>query len=227
MRNLLCKSVAFRLWCLFRHYGLKAAASKVLTFARKRIYVDETHVWYELTLGPNRPRVDRLPNLSLTRVGVRDLLLLEQLPTNVDVCEARRRIEAGHDLWLSLKGRQPIFACWVFHGSLPVIASRHGHIALPSEIVAFEDSVASPAYRGRGIGLVVWPKIADRLEQSPARTIITKVEEPNVTARRAFEKAGFREVMAVHFRRKGPWRGLTMRTGDGVTASWLAEQLAR
>lgn len=227
MRKILPKTMVSRLWCIFRRYGLMAAISRVLTFARKWIYLDETHVWYELTLGPDRPRVDRLPNLSLTRVGVRDLLLLEQLPTNVDVCEARQRLEAGHDLWLALKGRQPAFACWVYHGSLPVIASRLGHIALPSEIVAFEDSVASPAYRGRGIGLVVWPKIADSLEQSTARTIITKVEEGSVAARRAFEKVGFREFMTVHFQRKGPWRGLTMRTGDGAIASWLAKELAR
>jgi len=220
-----------RTWFYFRHYGLKATIRKVgrnlIPLIVKTIYLDETHVWYELPLGTDRPRVNRLPDLSLTRVGMRDLVLFDQLPTNVSTYEARQRIAAGHDLWLALKGRQPVFACWVFHGSLPVIASRHGHIALPSEIVAFEDSVASPAYRGRGIGLAVWPKIADSLEESTATTIITKVEEDNATARRAFEKSGFREVATVHFRRKGLWRELTMRTGNGVTARWLAEQLAR
>jgi GNAT superfamily N-acetyltransferase len=217
-----------RTWAYLFHYGLKATIHKAIqNLIAELIYVDETHVWYELPLRTDRPRVDKLLNLSLIRTGVRDLPLLHQLATDVSVYEARHRIEAGHDLWVALKGQKPVFACWVFRGSLPVLASRNGHITLPPETVAFEDSVASPAYRNRGIGLVVWPKIADRLEQSTAKTIITRVGEDNATARRAFEKSGFREVATVHFRRRGPWRELTMRVGNSATAGWLAEQIAR
>jgi hypothetical protein len=210
----------------YHRYGLKATISKVLTSARKRIYLDETHVWYKLSLDTDRARVRRLPGLSLIQASVRDLPLLESLPS-IDPYKARRRLEAGHDLWLVLKGQQPVFACWVFHGSVPVIAARQGHIALPPEIVVFEDSISSLAYRGRGIGLAAWPKIADRLSQTATTTILTKVEEDNMAARRAFSKSGFREISTTRFQRRGPWKSLTMRVENCATASWLAEQLTR
>jgi hypothetical protein len=226
MRGIFPSNVLLRRWYNFRRNGLKASIGEILTFAQKRIYLDETHVWYKLSLRTDRAHVGRLPGLSLIQASVRDLPLLEQLPS-IDPYEARQRMEAGHDLWLVLKGQQPVFACWVFHGSVPVIAARQGHIALPPEIVVFEDSVSSLAYRGRGISLAVWPKIADRLEQTAATTIITKVEEENVTPPRAFLKSGFHEVATVHFRRRGPCRSLTVQAGDSATASWLSEQLAR
>lgn len=224
MGKVLSSNVILRLRYSFRRYGLKATISKILTFARKRIYLDETHVWYKLSLGTDRARVGRLPGLSLIQASVRDLPLLDQLPS-IDPYEARRRMEAGHDLWLVLKGQQPVFACWVFHGSVPVIAARQGHIALSPEIVVFEDSVSSLAYRGRGIGLAAWPKIADRLRQTAATTILTKVEEDNMAARRAFSKSGFREISTIRFQRIGPWKRLTTQVENCATASWLAEQL--
>jgi hypothetical protein len=106
------------------------------------------------------------------------------------------------------------------------MAARQGYITLPPEFVAFEDSVASLAYQGRAIGVAVWPMIADRLEQSPAKTILTKVEKDNVTARRAFSKSGFHEIATVHLRRIGPCSRLTILAGNGATATWLAKQLA-
>jgi hypothetical protein len=224
VRKVLPSNVVLRLWYSFRRYGLKATISTILTFARQSIYLNETHVWYELSLGTDRPRVGRLPGLSLIQASVRDLPLLDQLPS-IDPYEARRRMEAGHDLYLVLKGQQPVFACWVFHGSVPVIAAQQGHIALPPEIVVFEDSVSSLAYRSRGIGIAAWPKIADRLEQTAATTILTKVEENNMAARRAFLKSGFREIATIRFQRIGSWKRLAMQVENGATASWLAEQL--
>jgi GNAT superfamily N-acetyltransferase len=224
MRKVHSSNVVLRLWSSFRRYGLKGTISKILTVARKRIYLDETHVWYKLSLATDRAHVARLPGLSLIQASVRDLPLLDQLPS-IDPYEGRRRMEAGHDLWLVMKGQQPVFACWVFHGSVPVIAARQGHIALPPEIVVFEDSVSSLAYRGRGIGIAAWPKIADRLRQTAATTVLTKVEEDNMAARRAFLKSGFREISTMHFQRRGPWKGLTIQVENGATASWLAEQL--
>jgi hypothetical protein len=225
MTNILSSNLVIKLWHNFRRYGLKATIGKSLTFARRKVYLDDTRVWYELPLGTDRPRVSRLSGLSLIQASVRDLPLLDKLPT-IDQYEATRRMEAGHDLWLALKGRQPVFACWVFHGSVVVIAARQGHIALPPEFVAFEDSVASLAYQGRAIGVAVWPMIADCLEQSPAKTILTKVEKDNVMARRAFSKSGFHEIATVHLRRIGPCSRLTILAGNGATATWLAEQLA-
>src|SRR5215212_7085995 len=224
MRKVHPSNVVLRLWYSIRRYGLKTTISKILAFARKKIYLDETHVWYELSLGTERAGVGRLPGLSLIQASVRDLPLLEQLPS-IDPYEARRRMDAGHDLWFVLKDQRAVFACWVFNGSVPVIAARQGHITLPPEIVVFEDSVSSLAYRGRGIGLAAWPKIADRLRQTAATTVLTKVEEGNMAARRAFLKSGFREISTVRFQRKGLWKRLTMQAENSATASWLAEQL--
>src|SRR3954469_12959713 len=107
MRKVHPSNVVLRLWYRFRRYGLKTTISKILAFARKRIYLDETHVWYELFLGTERAGVGRLPGLSLIHASVRDLPLLEQLPS-IDPYEARRRMDAGHDLWFVLKDQRAV-----------------------------------------------------------------------------------------------------------------------
>jgi hypothetical protein len=226
MRSIVPSNVVSRVRYNLRRYGAKVTMSKVATLARQSIYVDESHVWYELPLGPDRPRGGRLPGLSLIQASVRDVPLLDQLPT-ISPSEAKQRMEAGRELWLVLKGQQPVFACWVYRGSVEVVAARRGQITLPPETVLFEDSVSSLAYRGRGIALAAWPKIADHLEQTGITTIITKVEESLVEAQRAFVKSGFREIATTHLQRIGPCKRSTIRVGDGATASWLAEQLTR
>jgi RimJ/RimL family protein N-acetyltransferase len=65
---------------------------------------------------------------------------------------------------------------------------------LPPDVVALEDSLASPAFRGRGVAPSAWAMIADTYGERGKRWMITKVAVENTASRRAVEKAGFREV---------------------------------
>lgn len=167
-----------------------------------------------------------MSGLELIRAGEKDLPLLNELPTMSEHA-ARRRMEAGNDLWLVLKGSQPVFACWIFHRSVPVTATRGGFLALPPDTVCMEDSVTSPAYLGRAIAFGAWSKIADSLEQTGTRSIITKTEEDLMAARRAFVRCGFREIASMRFRRVAPKERLVVRAGSSPTADWIAQQLMR
>lgn len=220
--NRLVRRTRYRL----RRHGLKGMVGAAIHLARLRVHLDEAHVWYELPLEAERPRM-RLPSaLSLVRAGADELPLIDDLPT-VSFYEARRRMDAGHDLWLVLKDQRPVFACWVFHGSVTTPVVKKGWIPLPDEIVCFEDSISAPIYRGRGIPLAAWPAIADHLERTPAQRIITKTEKDDATARRAFEKAGFREIATVWFRLSGFRQRAVVVPGSGATADWLVDQLTR
>lgn len=224
MSNFIQSNPLLRIRNQLRRHGLRAIIDKVAQRARKKVYLDETHVWYELPLVSERPRVKLLAGLELVRGGPSELPLLAELPT-VGQLEARQRMKSNADLWLVLRGRQPAFACWVFHGSVALPAAPNGRLMLPPEIAFFEDSVTSSAFRGRGIPLAAWPRIADHLEQTAVRSVVTKVEEDNGVARRAFEKAGFREFATTRFRRVGLRRYTTVRAGTGATVDWLAGQL--
>jgi len=134
-------------------------------------------------------------------------------------------MEGGADLWLVLDDRRPAFACWIFHGSMPVLAAPNGQLALPPEIVCLEDSVTSASYRGRRVAPAAWSQIANRLEQNAVRSIITKIEESNTASRRAIVKSGFHEIATMHFRRVGLQQHTTVQAGTGAAADLLAEQL--
>jgi RimJ/RimL family protein N-acetyltransferase len=189
------------------------------------VYLEETHVWYELFLSSDRPRQPLRPGLELTRVGADDLPLLNELPS-VSEYTAKQRIEAGNDLWMILNDRQPIFACWIFHDSIPLLAARNGQLVLPSETVCMEDSITSPSYRGRGIiAPSAWSQVADRLEITGVKSIITKVEADNKVMRLVLTKFGFREFAVMHFRRAGFRQHAAVRSKSGATAYWLTEQL--
>lgn len=224
MSNFIPNNPILRIRNQLRRHGLRVTIDKVAQRAWKKVYLDETHVWYELPLGTERPRMKLLSGLELVRGGPSELPLLAELPS-VGQLEARRRIESNADLWLVLRGRRPAFACWVFHGSVSLPAAPNGRLVLPPEIAFFEDSVTSSAFRGRGIPLAAWPRIADHLEQTAARSVVTKVEEDNVVARRAFVKAGFQEFATTRFRRVGLRQYTTVRAGTGATVDWLAGQL--
>jgi hypothetical protein len=74
------------------------------------------------------------------------------------------------------------------------------------------------------LGPAAWSQIADRLEKTGAKSIITKVEADNRVMRLAIVKSGFRETAISRFRRLG-LRQQTTVTGTGPVFDWLAEQL--
>lgn len=204
-----------------RRQGLKSTASSVLELARIKFYLDETHVIYELTLDGERPKKNLPPEFELVKGGENDLPLLNQL-SDISEHQARQLLGPGNDLWLVLEGRQTAFACWIYRDAMLISAAQNGRLELTPEIVCLEDSVASPLYRGRGIAPAAWSQIADRLEQSGARYMVTKIEEDNVASRRAVEKSGFRHFATVRFRRVGPVKRTVVQTQTGGPGDWLA-----
>src|SRR5215212_3167273 len=100
-----------------RHRGVKGTLGVAIRRAQNQLYLDETHVWYELALGNRQSQKTLRPGLKLIRSGADDLPLLDELPT-VSAYGARQLMEAGRDLWLVLDDRQPIFACWIFHDAV-------------------------------------------------------------------------------------------------------------
>jgi hypothetical protein len=219
------RSLILRLRHQLRHRGVKRTLRLAIRQAKSKVYLEETHVWYELFLSSDRPRQPLRPGLELIRAGADDLPLLNELPS-VSEYTAKQRIEAGNDLWMVLNDRQPIFACWIFHDSTPVLAARNGQLALPSETVCMEDSIISPYYRGRGIITPsAWSQVADRLEKIGVKSIITKVEADNKVMRLVLTRSGFREIAVMHFRRAGFRQHATVRPKTGATANWLTEQL--
>jgi hypothetical protein len=227
MRGLILNNLISRVGYSVRRHGLKGTIDQVIIRTRTKLYLDETHVWYELALVTDRPRPALRPGLELIRARTDDLSLLEEFPT-VSIVEGRLRMEAGNDFWLVLDGRQPVFACWTFSNSAPVEAATNGRLDLLSEIAYLEDSVTSPSYRGRGaIAPAAWSQVADRLEKAGVKSMITKVGEDNKVMRWAIVKSGFREIAVMHFRRRGLRAHTAVRGGTGATARWLAEQLTR
>jgi len=208
-----------------RRSGVKGTLGVAIRRAKNQLYLDETHVWYELALGNSRSQKTLRAGLKLIRSGADDLPLLDAFPT-VSAYEARQRMEAGHDHWLVLDDRQAIFACWIFHDSVPVLAARNGQLVLPPEIVCLEDSITSPSYRGQGIiAPAAWSQVADRLEKAGVKSIITKVEADNKAMRWALAKSTFDDIAIVRFRKAGLRRYIAVQAKTGATADWLVEQL--
>jgi hypothetical protein len=211
---------------LHRH-GVRGTIGKVVQRVREKVYFDRTWVWYELPLGADRPQSPLPPGLVLTRGGASEASLVNELPSGNE-WRARRGLEAGNDLWLVLDEGRPVFACMIFYGSMPTRAARGGWLPLPPDIVFLEDSATSASYRGRGtIAPAAWSQIADRLEKTGAKSIITKVEENNKVMRWAIVRSGFREIATVHLRRVGFRQRVTV-VGTGTAAGdWIAVHLQR
>lgn len=54
-----------------RHYGLRGSVDRAIQLARKRVSLDERHIWYEFPLEADRPRMRLLPELTLIKAGNR------------------------------------------------------------------------------------------------------------------------------------------------------------
>jgi len=114
----------------------------------------------------------------------------------------------------------------VFHGSAPTRAARGGWLPLPSDVVFFEDSSTSTSYRGRGpIGTAAWSQIADRLEKTGAKSIITHVLEENKIMRWALVRSGFREIATVHLQRVVLRQRVTVVGTGTAVDNWIAGHL--
>jgi hypothetical protein len=216
-------SVLDRAQRTLRRHGVAGTARLAAAKLGALAYLDEQHIWYALELGGERPRRELPEGVALRQATPADLPLLEQLPT-IPVSEARRRLAEGADCWLAVEGDTTAFACWIFHGGAPVLAAPGGRLDLPDGVVMLEDSITSPAFRGRSVAPGAWSAIADRLEAGGTRTILTKVEHDNMPVQRALEKAGYAQTARMHLRRIGP-RARVSLVGLAPGAALLAERL--
>jgi len=207
-----------------RQQGPRALLNKRWTRIRMQFSLDETHVWYELKLNEPRPRPALPPGMRLVRGGFEELPVLRQLPNISDVT-ARRRLAAGDGLWLVLDGEKLAFACWVFHDAAETPAAPGGRITLPRGIVFVEDSITSPAYRGKAIAPAAWASIGDSLAEAGNTSLITKVEGTNQAVIQAMKKSGILEIATVHYTRNGPFRRTFVEARPDANAEWLTGQL--
>lgn len=205
--------------------GLLAVARRVVGIARERLYLEETHVWYELALDGQRTPRPLMEGLVLVEADDRQTGLLDQLPA-MSSHDALRLRTRGARLFLVLKDRLPLFACWIHTAETPAIAARGGWLSLPPGTVCLEDSLTAPAARGLGVAPGAWSELASRLAAEGVDTMITKVQVENTPSRRAVEKAGFQEAGVMRLRRLGPRARVTI-SDDSPLAAHLRRALGR
>jgi len=187
---------------VLRSEGLFALASRAADVVRPRVYLDESHIWYSLDLTTLTEPAPLPGGLEVVRGGVDQLSWLDQLDT-VNSSTGRARLAGGAVWWCVLQDAQPVFSCWVFSKTAPVLAAPGGWLSLPHGAVVLEDSVTAPAGRGRGIAPAAWRHVAASAAAS-ASVMFTKVAVTNTPSRKAVVKAGYREILQQRHLRIGP-----------------------
>ena len=181
--------------------GLGSTAQRALELAVDRVSLDEEHVWYDLPLVDLPIAAELGDGLEIVRRP--PLRLLDDAGV-ISQDDAGPLTQAG-DPWAVVDADGALaFTCWTFLGRTPMIAARRGWLPLPKDVVCLENSLTLPAFRGRGIAPRTWSVIAARHAAEGRKQMVTKVEVENIPSRRAVEKAGFKEVGLMHFRRR-PW----------------------
>lgn len=186
------------------------------------------YVWYVRDLTERREPRRLDDGLDLRRGTIGDVGLLQQLPADPSVVDlshdvVAKRLGDGAQLWLVTEGTRAAFCCWIFDDRAPLRGAPNGFLRLPADAAVLEDSIASPAFRGRGVAPAAWDAIAETLAASGRRHLVTKVAVDNDGSRRAVEKAGF--VEAARLEVSGPvWRpriGVEMTSADPALR-WMA-----
>lgn len=209
-----------------RRHGFVGSLRLAGALLTRLAYLRESHVWYLLALAGDRSWIPLPAGMEAGRATDAELGLLAELPT-VSLREARRRVAAGAEPWLVRDGARAVFACWIFRDRVPALAAPGGWLELPPGVVGLEDSITSPAYRGRGIAPAAYCAIAGALARDGAGAILTKIEPANVPVQRALEKAGFHSVAAMRLRRTAMRSRVEVRLDGGSEAGFLVERLAR
>ena len=203
-------SVISRAKGLARRYGVAGAVRLVLGRVLPGTRWSKEYVWYVRDLTERRERRRLDPELGLRRGSIEDVGWLQELPADPSVVElseslVAERLSDGAELWLATDGSRAAFCCWIFVDRAPLRGARDGVVRLPADAAVLEDSISSPAFRGRGVAPAAWDAIAETLAASGRRRLVTKVGVENEASRRAVEKAGFVEAATLTI--SGPiWR---------------------
>jgi L-amino acid N-acyltransferase YncA len=191
---------------------------------RKLAYLREEHVWYERDLGQAGPGLELQRGLRLAKARLDEVEVVTIFGQDVE--QARKRLEAGNDIWLVLDGGEPLFLCYTFRTKAPVIAAADGTLELPIGSACLEDAVTVEHARGRGIASAAWSAIGDELGRAGVSTLVAKVETDNVASRRVAEKAGFSPVAVMQHERTGVRRRTDVRALGGRLGEELAARLS-
>jgi GNAT superfamily N-acetyltransferase len=213
-----------RLWNRLRREGLGGTARAVARRMRKVAYLREEHVWYQCDLKRSAVRRDLPEGLRLVRAEASQVDSVARLGQDLE--EARERFEAGADVWLVVDGDEPVFLCFTFRQTAPVIAAADGMLVLPPGAACLEDAVTAPAVRGRGIASAAWAQVGERLGRAGFTTLVVKIETGNGASKRAAEKAGFLPVAVMRHQRTGARRHTAVRALGGGLGDELAARLS-
>jgi hypothetical protein len=201
-----------------------------LRFAAARLgrlaYLREAHVWYLLDIESDLERTPLPPGVEIVSAGEADLEMLQDLPT-ISRRLARRRLREGAELWLAREHHRAVFGCWIFHGRTPALGAPGGWLGLPADTVGLEDVITSPGAHAWAIAPAIWSAVADRLAARSIGNVVTKIEETNLSCRRAIERVGFRAIASMQLSRIGGHARVALHLHAQSGNGFLAGQLAR
>jgi RimJ/RimL family protein N-acetyltransferase len=208
-----------RLTRRLRADGIAGTLREAIRRVRRLAYLREEHTWWQQDLD-DRPRFELGEGLRFVRATQAEADAVGQLGQDPQM--AHDRLAEGNDLWLVFDGDQPLFACYTFRQTAPVMAASGGELPLPDGAACLEDSLASPAARGRGIAPATWTLVGDALQAEGFRALVTKIETTNKSSNRAVEKVGYRPIAVMEHERVAMRRHTAVKPmGTG-----LGEELA-
>lgn len=184
--------------------------------------------WYRLDLARERRRRELDNGLVLRRGTAEDAVRVAQLPrmphvTALMADEVAERVNSGAELWLVADGDCVAFSCWILHREMWFYGARKGGVLMPQGTAFLDDSILSPAFRGRSIPVSAWSGVGDALEARGFGAIMVKVDVTNTGALWAFKRVGFREVARMNIEHRGLRHRIRIRlTVDDESNSWLA-----
>jgi len=207
-------------------HGLRGSLWRIAEIAKSVVYRNEHHLWFGLDLhdrADGAPLPDGVVLHEGTAADAESLAF-----TSLTTTEVADRLDAGATLWLARDGDAVAFCCWTFPRRTPVLAAAGGWLELPDGVACLEDSVTAPDHRGRGLAPASWAIIAATLASQDVQQLVTKVETTNAPSIRAVEKAHFRRIGLMTYRRVGPHERVRLDVFDGdETALQLEGLLAR
>ena len=187
-----------------RRDGMIGTVRLALFRVRQRVWISETHVWYQLGRA-SAPAADLPPDSELVRFAgdqTDGLTGLGLIGADLDI--AAQRLRDGAELWVVVRADDALFECFTYRQQAPIAGAPGGAIEVPDGMAIIEDVITAVPHRGRGIAPAALGSVATRLAEAGADTVLAKVERDNRASRRAFRKAGFRTLARMRRRTRGP-----------------------
>jgi hypothetical protein len=204
-------------------YGWPSFMHRTVRAVRQAMLLDETHLWFQRTLGVDDPDERMPPEITLRQASADTVELIEALPT-VSLADARRRMERGVELWLLFDGDRPVVAAWFFRTTMPMIGAPRRAVTAPPGVVFLEDAVTAPDYRGQRLVRLFVRRLSVEFHRQGLTFIVCKVADTNVSSLRAVAALGFVEIGRTHFRRILGRRQIEMTEAKGPVGEHLSRQ---